>query len=297
MPEPIHIAICADKNIEVGLHVTLYSLLESTHHPIKIYFVQKGYDKDSIHKIYETLKPYNGLYELVIIEFDEQIFAHCRGVYGNKFAFARIMLANLIQYDRVIYLDSDLLIKKDLYNLFHSDLRGYAIGVAGIGSIEWALERDFLISLNLKPSAKYFNSGVLLLDLNLWRNRNLIQLCFDFATQYGNMLPSADQTILNYVFYENNFMILDPSYNRIVYPHSPAIPLDRLDNIFHFVGSPKPWDFLGELFHNNYLLFHSVLKKTYFKNYKTYFDISCSRFQRTCRLLRAYYSCFVKRST
>lgn len=296
MTPSIAVALCADKNIEVGLHVTLYSLLESSHHFIKIYFIQKNYKQDDIRKIHKTLAGFHEKYELNIIEFDDILFSKFRGLHGNKFAYTRIMLANILSEERIIYLDSDLLIRKDLGSLFFKDLNGHTIAVSGVGSIEYALENMFFTSIGLEKEAKYFNSGVMLIDLQAWRQANITKRCLEFAEKYPAMLLTADQTILNFVFYKNNFCELDRSYNHGLYPISEQISPDGDDSIFHFIGSPKPWDFMGELVHKNYPLFYSVLRKTEFSRYKTFSDFSVHKFKRTLRLSRSYYNCIKAQS-
>src|SRR5262245_3101807 len=139
MSSEISIAVCADKNIEVGLHVTLYSMLESSRSPVNIYFLQKGYHSKDIEALHKTLDPFSGFYKLIVLDFDDSIFGKYRGLQGNKFTYTRIMLASMVHDERVIYLDSDLVIKKDLSDLFQTNLNDYVIGVSGIGNINWAL--------------------------------------------------------------------------------------------------------------------------------------------------------------
>ena len=71
MESEISVALCADKNVEVSLHVTLYSLLKSSQHPIKINLVQKGYTFGDIDKIHRTLQQFTDKYQLNIVEFNE----------------------------------------------------------------------------------------------------------------------------------------------------------------------------------------------------------------------------------
>ncbi|WP_310430241.1 glycosyltransferase family 8 protein [Chamaesiphon sp. VAR_48_metabat_135_sub] len=295
MTSTVSVALCADKNIEVGLHVTLYSLLQSSHHFIRIYLLQKGYRSADIAKIHRTLVQFDGKYEIRVINFDDRIFSRFRGLHGNKFAYARIMLANIVSEARIIYLDSDLVIAKDLGSLFFKDLGTYIIGASGITTMKCALDRTLFSSIGLEQEAKYFNSGVILMDLDAWRQADITKKCFDFADEYTYILD-ADQAILNYVFYKNNFCELDKSYNHALYPTSKYISPDLKDSIFHFVGSPKPWDFLGEVIHKNHPLFQSILIKTAFNNYKTCLDFSVHRTTRTLRLGRSYYNCLKQQS-
>jgi lipopolysaccharide biosynthesis glycosyltransferase len=248
-----------------------------------------GYRPADLDKLYHTLEPFEGQYELNFFPAYDCRFIGYKGLHGNKIPYMKLILPDFIDAERVIYLDSDLIVTRDLKELFCLDLRSHAIAVSGVATIDWAIEKQFFTSLGLKTEALYFNTGVMLIDLRQWRKWAITERCLEFANKYPNQLSTADQTVLNYVFYENKFLVLDQGYNHVLYPGSHSVAPDSVGEIFHFVGSPKPWDFLGEIFHTNYHLFHSVLCHTAFHNYKSYRDLNFLRVKRTLRLSRAYY--------
>ena len=70
----VNIALCGDRNFEIGIHTTLYSLLEHSKRKFRIYFIHKDYDDKDFEKLYLTLMPFNGRYQLIPIPFvDEYI--------------------------------------------------------------------------------------------------------------------------------------------------------------------------------------------------------------------------------
>lgn len=292
MLSPISVALCADKNVEVGLHVTLYSLLESSQNPIKINLIQKGYKAKDINKINQTLQPFQNQYELNVIEFDEQIFRGYKGLHGNKFPYVKIMLPSLVSDEKLIYLDSDLVIKKELSSLYLQDLEGYVLGAFPETVIKNSLEKDTFFHIGLDEDAKHLNSGVMLIDVKKWNELEVTNQCLDVFEKYGNTFRGLDP-ILNCVFYKNNFYQLDKSYNYALYPNSPPLS-EYFNSIFHFVGSPKPWDLLGENLNKNYKLFEEILRKTAFSKYKSYLNISPKKVRRTIKLSRSYYNCIRK---
>lgn len=241
MSHPISVALCADKNVEVGLHVTLYSLLNSSEHSIDINLVQKGYSATDIDRLHQTLSPFVGKYVLNAVSFDEKpLFGNFKGMHGSQFNFTKLMLAHIFSDDRIIYLDSDLIINRDLGDLYHTDLQGMTIGAAGVETIGSSLRSSFYQSIGMKSAARYFNSGVMLMDLKQWRDLDITHQCLAFANKYVDRVAFGDEAILNCIFYENNFHVLEKSYNHALYTTSPQISLDERDKIFHFVGSPKP---------------------------------------------------------
>lgn len=295
MESEISVALCADKNVEVSLHVTLYSLLKSSQHPIKINLVQKGYTSGDIDKIHLTLQQFPDKYQLNVIKFDENaLFGKFKGLHGNQFNFTKLILANVLSDDRIIYLDSDLAIGKDLSELFSTNLNDFVIGASAIETISDSLRSTFYQSIGMKKEAKYFNSGVMLMDLKKWRELDITSQCLSFGNKYVDRVSFGDEAILNCIFYEN-FQTIDASYNHPLYPDSALVQLNSLNEIFHFVGSPKPFDFLGEFIHPNYAMFYDSLTQTIFRDYRSYLDFSFAKSKRTANLLRSYYNLLKKK--
>lgn len=293
MKSPISVALCADKNVEVSLHVTLYSLMNSVRSPVRINLIQKGYSFTDIEKIHQTLRPFSQKYQLNVVEFNESgLFNKYYGLHGNKFNFTKLMLANLLPDDRIVYLDSDLSIGKDVSELFNLDLNNCVIGAVSIETIGDSLRSTFYKSIGMKESASYFNSGVMVMDLKKWREFDITSQCLAWANKYVDRLAFGDEAILNCIFYEN-FHIIGSSYNYPLYPTS-DLATSNLENIFHFVGSPKPFDFMGEFVHANYATFRKTLVQTSFKDYKSYLNFSIPKLNRTMRLSRSYYKCLAK---
>jgi lipopolysaccharide biosynthesis glycosyltransferase len=289
MKPEISVALCADKNVEVSLHVTLYSLLKSSQHPIKINLIQKGYQSRDIDKIHQTLQQFTGKYQLNVVEFDESaLFGRFKGLHGSQFNFSKLILANVLADDRIIYLDSDLSIGRDLGELFSTDLNDFTIGASSIKTIADSLRSTFYQSIGMSKEAKYFNSGVMLMDLKKWRELDITSQCLSFANKYVDRVSFGDEAILNCVFY-NNFQVIDAAYNHPLYPDSALVRSHDSNEIFHFVGSPKPFDFLGEFIHPNYAMFRDSLAQTSFRNYKSYLDFSFAKLKRTVNLSRSYY--------
>jgi len=285
MKNKVNVVVCADKNIEVGLHVTLYTLLENTRSKIKIYLINNGYAAYDLEALHKTLKPFNGFYEIIPISLNADYFKKLPGFWGNKFIYTRIMIADLVNEERILYLDSDLIIKVDLADLFNEKLNGKIIGCCLWDKIGKSQEKDFFFSLGMDLGAPFFSSGLLLMDLNLWRKHDMTNKCLQFANQYSHKLIGHDQTILNYVLY-NHFHLLKDKYFTRVWPQDKPKEKYLEGRIYHLVGVPKPWDFLGELFHRNYPLFKKEMQKTYFKRYKSYRNLTLLKLTRAVRLLR-----------
>lgn len=113
--------------------------------------------------------------------------------------YARLLIPDLLapHIRRAIYLDSDILVRRDLSPLLTSGLAGAAVGAV----------RDFAITStdhersgvrareNPKP---YFNAAILIMDLERWRADGLVEKTLRYASA-GKDLPfgQADQDTLN----------------------------------------------------------------------------------------------------
>ena len=147
----------------------------------------------------------------------------------------RFILANLLpSLDRIIYLDVDTLVLRDLTELWRTDLEGKFIGVV----------KDVLINLNVAQKIvserkSYFNSGMLLMDLNLFRKYDICSDLIDFAIDVAEYCEYGDQDILNYYFIDG-YKLLDIKWNC---GRELLEGREKEVGIVHYYGLEKPWKF------------------------------------------------------
>lgn len=127
---------------------------------------------------------------------DEQLKWDESFSYITKISYARIMLGRLLpQEKRVLYLDGDVVVNGNLDELFALDF-----------SQPLAASTDWINTFR-------FNSGVMLLNLDLWRERQLETKIFNFLEQrVADGLPGDDQRVLN-AFFDKDYYLLGPEYN------------------------------------------------------------------------------------
>jgi lipopolysaccharide biosynthesis glycosyltransferase len=149
-------------------------------------------------------------------------------------------------YERVLYLDTDILAVGPVSLAFGVDLRGKPLGaVEDIPSITLpnGIRRgvDYFRSLGLTANSKYFNSGVLLFDWKAVVASGRLQNCIKTGLHMraaGIAQKFADQDILN-VEFEGDWLPLNAKYNAMpLYAPHLVKPI-----VFqHFAGFFKPWD-------------------------------------------------------
>ena len=150
-----------------------------------------------------------------------------------RLALAQIMPQHI---GRIIYLDADTLIRRPLDELVHCDL-----GKSGFGAVTVAVESTS--QLGLPPGAPYLNSGVLAIDLDVWRENGTSERLLKLAAQ-RSAWEYWDQDVFA-VFFQGDWRRIPPEYNvshRFFYGDNP-LPLPCDDPfIIHFTGNGiKPW--------------------------------------------------------
>lgn len=150
-------------------------------------------------------------------------------------AYLRLFLDEIAPPDaaRCIYLDSDLLVGRDVTELAAFPLEGRTVGAVENLSAEEQREHQARLGL---AAPHYFNSGVLLVDLARWRERGVGARALDAAARIGDRLILHDQDALNLAL-EGDWTPLPPHWN-----HAAASAVRAEGTVLHFMGAPKPWD-------------------------------------------------------
>ena len=170
-------------------------------------------------------------------------------------SYSRLLAADLVpeHTQRLVYLDSDVLVMRDLAPLFTVSL-----GDAPVGAV-----RDFAIpstdhelsGVRESPTPRpYFNAGVLVIDVSRWRSLGVTDQALHYAAVGSEPLPLVDQDALNAVV--RSWHELDYRWNvqQVIFwgdrrprsPFSDDVYRQRRDlvsgaAVLHFVGGPKPW--------------------------------------------------------
>jgi lipopolysaccharide biosynthesis glycosyltransferase len=143
---------------------------------------------------------------------------------------------------RVLYIDADVIVCADISELWSADLGPHALGGMRDAYQDGA---EFAKRWSLPAeSPRYFNSGVLLIDLEQVRRDRLFSAAADFVARHGEQILLGDQDALNWVFWER-WTELDPAWNVQRFLNSEEIrnanwrrPAPAL---VHFIGYYKPW--------------------------------------------------------
>lgn len=177
--------------------------------------------------------------------------------YISAATYLRLLAPALVEADRLLYLDADLLVQASLVELVESTPPTTL--AATRDHFQQNFETgDALPGYRVGPSrTPYFNAGVLVVDRDRWQARHVTERTLRFLADHPDHIRYWDQCALNAVL-EGHWTELDPSWNAFPFsdllqpydwrtqPEQPALPallaVERKARILHFVGHKKPWD-------------------------------------------------------
>lgn len=264
--QAIHIVLGADDNYAMPLAVTICSILKNVNKNEVIHFtiLDGGIEDESKKRITNVFT--NHKYKAKhIIEWIKPDLSYINNLPTHRLptaAYLPLLIPDLLSSDckKAIYLDCDLILETDITELWKVNVENTIICAA----------RDLLIQTLSNPNgikkylelggtanAPYFNSGVILMNLNVWRQEEITQKAIDYLLKTGESIAHHDQEALNAVLI-GKWKELDPRWNQQgciywpqVLPESPFTKTilnmynDLVNNpfIIHYLSSSKPWNF------------------------------------------------------
>lgn len=142
--------------------------------------------------------------------------------------------------DRVLFLDADLLVLDDITPLWQTELGGRSHAAAvdpAVGRCSGPRGVADWRALGIPPEHPYFNAGVLLMDLEAWRERGVTDRVLAYLEEHGQATEFAHQGALNATTWDD-WVRLDRRWNAYGSPFGRKEPPPA---IVHFAGRMKPW--------------------------------------------------------
>lgn len=257
------LCVAADERYRLGLEVTLFSALQNLSEPAQVLVVDSGLkDPASLLRrlaahprcagggfVIWSLETVASTYGAVDVTSEYLIQ---RGLAP----WCKLFLPDLFPHiDRLVFLDSDTLVRADLAGMWATPRHGFAVSAV----------RDYLHptlgpqlpgfdgSASDAALLPYFNTGVLMIDLVAWRELDLSKRALEYLARHLHDLWYADQDVLNAILL-GRIHELDPLWNvqhaivgsplmNLGSEHGLTVTPRRLKRearIVHFTGT-KPW--------------------------------------------------------
>lgn len=147
----------------------------------------------------------------------------------------RLMIPEILHnLHKVIYLDADLLFLKDIKELWDVDIEKYALAaVHDIGAEHYKITTE-IIKDGAVDRKKYFNAGVLILNLDIIRSEgNLAERTIEMLNQYKDS-KWPDQDALNLLF-KDETLLIDGDWNTFV-NFACMLNMPFKKRVYHYAG-------------------------------------------------------------
>lgn len=191
----IHLVLALDSQYAMPAAVTIRSALENTPGRITVYIIDCGLSEEDKDKLKSSI-PKDSDTTLMFLRLpDDSVAANMGAVW------AKVDMLRLLPVERALYLDSDVLVRADLKQLWDTDLQGKMMGA--VPDIGYPQGHE---NIARRP---YFNAGVLLMDLAAMRGKT------DNVKELAQGMRKAkfrDQDFLNILF-ANDWMPLHLQWN------------------------------------------------------------------------------------
>ncbi|HBJ33235.1 MAG TPA: hypothetical protein DDZ51_00430 [Planctomycetaceae bacterium] len=242
--EPLSVVFACDTAFT---RLTAAAMLSAIRHyagPIKVFLIHQNVSDDALRSMRKMLSHFGSEFSPISLKLSHVAKLTNLPVSGHVSlaTYFRLLIPELLPPDvrKCIYLDSDILVLRSLRELQDTELNGAPFAAT------FQATHDGSAYLRLPPGAPYLNAGILVLDLNAWREAKLSRKLIDFGLQQEHgALQSWDQDILakyfvgnwrrlpvewnvtHHYFFESAIGVRQP-------PPEPAI--------VHFSGMQKPWE-------------------------------------------------------
>ena len=142
------------------------------------------------------------------------------------------------QYDKGIYVDSDIVLLGDIAELYDTDIGDNLIGACADLSVqEMPVIVDYIENAVGVPRGDYINSGVLLMNLKELRRVGLDRRFLKLLNKYHFDSVAPDQDYLNALCH-GKIHYLSPAWDAMPNDNTPPVSDARL---IHYNLYSKPW--------------------------------------------------------
>lgn len=210
--DEIHIVYASDDRFAPVLGVSAASVLragtDASHIDITIF--DGGISTENRQNLERICREY-GAETPVYIHQDylkELLGDHIQTDRGSIMQYARLFIGRL-PYERIIYLDCDVMVRKPIADLWKTDLQGMTAA-----AVPDVFSRYYRKEMELKPEDPIYNDGVMLVDLKKWREHGMEEKALAFIHRHQGSPLMNDLGTINSVL-SKEILELSPMWNAV----------------------------------------------------------------------------------
>ncbi len=208
----LNVLFSSDNAYAQHLGAAMCSLLEhnAEFKTINIYIIENNIAQDAREKLIAITRAYANanIFWIPFEAWEKQLKLNMISHISIS-SYARLFVASMLPLcvDRVLYLDCDMIVTGSLLDFWNTDLAGNVLG-----AVQDQVGGPNKTGVGMAEDEPYFNAGMLLIDLEKWRQLQIGEKCLRFIEEHGGRVPHHDQGTLNGVL-KGQWLRLPLAYN------------------------------------------------------------------------------------
>lgn len=240
MNKKLHILCATDDNYAQHCGVMICSICQNhKDNNLCFHIIENELSEESRSKIRKIINTYNQeiiYHRICPVYFSD--FKLGNKTYTSPSVYYRLFVTRLItdsSIEKILYLDCDIVVLKDIAPLFNIDMSDYTI--AAVGDINQPMYEEQAFQISFSYNDKYFNSGVLMINLINWRKNNIEKQLKEFCIKERKVF-FPDQDALNKVF-RGKWLELPPYWNRFNLVHYEKLYFKNKRDLLDYIYNPS----------------------------------------------------------
>ena len=242
--EPVVLALASNESYFPGLYCAVASALS---HPdatrkVDLMVLDGGVSQTSRDALSGLIDRLGRPARLEFVTVDPSVFGNATlGPGQSHMTYCRILLPQLLDVARLIYLDCDTLVFRDLSELFDLELSSGKVLAAVRDSETLSLAEDSLVvakAMKLPAEGAYFNCGAMLMNLDELRKQHFFERAVEFLNTWRPAYRFWDQSVINFLLH-GQIHELPEYWNRASWRFD-AQQNNQLGCVLHY-SSSAPW--------------------------------------------------------
>ncbi|WP_440894785.1 glycosyltransferase family 8 protein [Amphibacillus sp. Q70] len=265
------VSVCDDKYAQ-HLGIMLTSLFENTvRNDIDIYIIENNISHENKDKLRQTVKKYRaGIYFLQANLNKYQSFGLRKNM--THTVYLKLSIPDLLPKNlkKIIFLDCDLIVKEDISQLWNVSIDHFIL--AAVPAPYYSKNKV----MGLPSDTLHFNSGVMVINLPLWKSENISQQSYDYLMANSHKIALHDQDAFNAILYNKPWYKLSQRWNQrssLFSNHTANEGISRNERIdaiknpaiIHFNDESKPWHYL--CLHPHQYEYERYCRKSFWKDF------------------------------
>lgn len=203
----------------------------------------KAYEKDGVNIRFEDVRP-------KVKNIVEDLALRLRDYYSVSIYYRLFIPSLYPEYKKAIYLDADIVLVDDIAKMYNEDLNGYLVASVtdDVVNSHEAFKKYSEEMIGIRPE-KYFNSGVLLMNLEEFRKEKIEEKFLHLLGKYNFDVICPDQDYLNFLC-KGKVKYLDKGWDRMPLPDEMFD--DNNLHLIHYNNFHKPWNYDDVLYSDIY---------------------------------------------